>query len=234
MSSLPRRPKIIDGRYPAPMAKRRQPAKKKRASGEAAEKAVAKKARRAERQRLEAEARAQAVRKAKLRRGALTAAGVALLALAGFFVFSRFQPGSEVAGVEKPVSLGSSHLSSLGETFNYASATPTSGTHAPRAPGCGVLFGGLSLEFAVHALEHGVVVVWYRPDLEADVLPELTSMIQQWDSHVIVASNPRIPEPLVATAWNRLKRFDAVGPDVAEFIDVYRRRGPENVPCDIR
>ncbi len=214
------------------MAKRKQPAKKKKASGEAAEKAAAKKARRAERQRLEAEARAQAARKAKLRRGALTAAGVALLALAGFFVFSLFQPSTEVAGVEKPVSLGRNHLLQ-GETFNYASATPTSGTHAPSAPQCGVLAGGLPLEFAVHALEHGVVVVWYRPDLEADVLPELTTMIEAWNSNVIVAPNPRIAEPLVATAWNRLKRFDVVGPDVAEFIDVYRRRGPEGVTCDI-
>ena len=214
------------------MAKRKQPASKKKAKSQTAEKAAAKKARRAERQRLEAEARAKAARKAKLRKGAWTAAGVGVLLLAGFFIFSRFQPSREVAGVEKPVNLGGGHLLQ-GETLNYASATPTSGTHAPNAPRCGVITGGLPLEFAVHALEHGVVVVWYRPDLEDDVLPDLTSIMQEWDSHVIVAPNPRISEPLIATAWNRLMRFNAVGPDVAEFIDVYRRRGPENVTCDI-
>lgn len=215
------------------MAKRKQPAKKKKASSESAEKAAAKKARRVERQRLEAEARARAARKAKVRQGLLTAAAVAAVALAGFFVFSLFQPDEEVPGVEKPVNLGRDHLL-VGETFNYASATPTSGTHAPNAPSqCGVVTGNLPLEFAVHALEHGVVVVWYRPDLAEEVVPQLAAMIQEWDSHVIVAQNPRITEPLVATAWNRRKVFDEVGPDVAEFIDVYRGRGPESVPCDI-
>ena len=53
------------------------------------------------------------------------------------------------------------------------------------------------------------------------------------ESHVIVAPNAEIAEPLVATAWNRLKTFDEAGPDVADFIDAYRRRGPENVICDI-
>ena len=214
------------------MAKRKQPAKKKKATTQSADKAVAKRARRAERQRLEAEARAQAARKAKLRQGALTAAGVGVLVLAGFFVFSLLQPGTEVDGVEKSPSLGREHLLQ-GQTFNYASATPTSGTHAPTVPGCGVIAGDLPLEFAIHALEHGVVVVWYRPDLATEEVSELTTIMAQWDSHVIVAPNPRIPEALVATAWNRLKRFDEVGPDVVEFIDAYRRRGPESVRCDI-
>lgn len=215
------------------MAKRNQRAKKKKATSESAEKAAAKKARREERQRLEAEARAQAARKAKIRQGMLWTAGVAVLALAGFFVFTLFQASEEVVGVEKPVSLGREHLLA-GQTFNYASATPTSGTHAPNAPSqCGVVNGDLPLEFAVHALEHGVVVIWYRPDLAAELVPELTTMIQDWDSHVIVAQNPGITEPLVATAWNRLKTFDEVSPDVAEFIDVYRRRGPESVQCNI-
>lgn len=214
------------------MAKRKQPAKKKKSTAESAEKAAAKKARRAERQRLEAEARAKAARKAKIRQGALAAGGLALLAVAGFFVFSLFQASEEVAGVEKSASLGRDHLLQ-GETFNYASAAPTSGTHAPNSPSCGVVGGDLPLELAVHALEHGVVVVWYRPDLQEQLLPELNSMITQWDSHVIVSPNSLITEPLVATAWNRLKRFDEFGPDVAEFVDVYRRRGPENVTCDI-
>ncbi len=218
--------------YSGCVAKRRPPAKKK-PTAEAAEKAAAKKARRAERQRLEAEARAKAARKAKLRKAALAAAGGAVVVLAAFFVFSLLQPGTEVAGVEKPPNQGRDHLLA-GQTWNYPTATPTSGTHAPNAPAtCGMIPGGLPLEFAVHALEHGVVVVWYRPDLAADLEPQLSTMIAEWDSHVIAAPNPGISEPLVATAWNRLKRFDEFSPEVAEFVDAYRRRGPENLPCDI-
>lgn len=182
---------------------------------------------------MEAAARAKAARKAKLRQAALAAAGGALVLLAAFFVFSLLQPGTEVDGVEKPTYRGRDHLL-VGQTFSYQSATPTSGTHAPNAPArCGVVQGDLPLEFAVHALEHGTVVVWYRPDLAPELVPQLSTMIEQWDSHVIVAQNSGIAEPLVATAWNRLKRFDEFGPGVAEFVDAYRKRGPENVPCDI-
>ena len=160
------------------MAKRRRSAGKKKATSQTAEKTAAKKARRAERQRLEAEARAKAAKKVKVRQRLLAAAGVGVLVLAGFFVFSLLQPGREVEGVEKLPSLGRDHLLQ-GQTFNYRSATPTSGAHAPSAPGCGSL-GDLPLEFAVHALEHGVVVVWYRPDLAVEEVTELITIMSEW------------------------------------------------------
>ena len=89
------------------------------------------------------------------------------------------------------------------------------------------------MEFAVHSLEHGAVVVWYRSDLESSLLADLQTFIGQWDSHVIVAANPGITEPIVATAWARLQRFEEVGVGLSEFADVYRKRGPESIRCDI-
>jgi hypothetical protein len=37
---------------------------------------------------------------------------------------------------------------------------------------------------------------------------------------------------MVATAWNRLKRYQP-GEGVEDFIDVYRRRAPGNADCPI-
>ena len=48
-----------------------------------------------------------------------------------------------------------------------------------------------------------------------------------------MSPNDRITEPIVATAWNRLKRETEPGDDLAEFVRVYRKRGPEKVSCDI-
>ena len=59
------------------------------------------------------------------------------------------------------------------------------------------------------------------------------TLIKEWDSHVIVSPNPWITEPIVATAWNRLKRFESVDRGLTECIDTNRKRGPESVPCDI-
>lgn len=197
-----------------------------------AEKVAAKKARRAERQQREAEERARKARRAKLRGYGNAGAGLIALSLVVLLVFNAVKPGPEIEGAERMPDRGSQHVAP-GEPVSYGTPTPTSGTHASTSARCGVITAGLPLEFAVHDLEHGVVVVWYRPDLEDVLLPDLRILIEQWDSHVIVAPNPGITEPIVATAWNRLQRFDAVGPGLAEFIDVYRNRGPESVPCDI-
>ncbi len=208
-------------------------AKKPRPSRPAdAAKIAAKKARRAERQQREAEERAREARKAKLRRLGYPGIGLIVFALVVLFVYNAVKPGPEIEGVERMPDRGSRHVAP-GEPVNYDTATPTSGTHASTSARCGVITAGLPLEFAVHDLEHGVVVVWYRPDLEEALLPDLRALIDQWDSHVLVAPNPGITEPIVATAWNRLQRFDTVGEGLTEFINVYRNRGPESVPCDI-
>ena len=158
-----------------------------------AEKVAAKRARRAERQQREAEIRAQKTREAKRRRIGYAGIGVVGFALVALFVFIEVKPGSEIDGVERPPFQRSRHVAP-GQTVNYATATPTSGPHGPSSARCGLQASGVPLEFAVHNLEHGAVVVWYRPDLEESLLPGLQTSISQWDSHVLVAPNPGISE----------------------------------------
>ena len=74
-------------------------------------------------------------------------------------------------------------------------------------------------------------MLWYdaaRPELAED----LAQIADGWDSHVIVSPHVGLGEPVVATAWNRLKAYPDVVPEVEEFVDTYRRRGPENVDCN--
>lgn len=77
------------------------------------------------------------------------------------------------------------------------------------------------------------MVVWYNPDLADTERQNLTRMVDRWDSHVIVSPNPGLVDPVVATAWNRMKSFESVDEDLAQFIDVYRERGPEKIGCEI-
>ncbi len=156
-------------------------------------------------------------------------AGAGLVALL-VIVFVVARPDPELPGVERPQNLGGGHLAA-GQSGSYPSATPTSGRHAPSAPRCGVTTSPLALELAVHALEHGVVVVWHRPDISEADLTALYEVAGRFDSHLIVSPNPGIEDPIVATAWNRLARYDAPGEELAEFIDVYQQRGPERLPC---
>lgn len=150
----------------------------------------------------------------------------AVVTAAGFGLWLLFRPGPELAGVERFAIADRSHVTGA----TYDTPTPVAGPHDPRAPACGTYRGGLDPALAVHALEHGVVVLWYdasRPEL-ADALEEATA---SFDSHVIIAANDAVTADVVATAWNRRKTYDADDPEITEFVRTYRRRGPERVPC---
>ena len=157
----------------------------------------------------------------------MAATGLVLASLFGFAVWTQVRPGPELAGVVRPPDDGRGHANGV----SYPSLTPTSGVHSSRAPACGNYPTQLDLSLSVHALEHGVVVLWYdaaRPELGI----ALAEVADGWDSHVIVSPHSSLGDPVVATAWNRLKVYPEVIPEVAEFVDTYRKRGPERVACN--
>ena len=85
----------------------------------------------------------------------------------------------------------------------------------------------------VHSLEHGFVVVWYRPDgvsaATVDGLRELARS-RRW---VLVVPRPSLPTALAATVWHRrllcpdggdpLRRDGPLG----NFVTAFRNQGPE-------
>ncbi len=153
--------------------------------------------------------------------------GVLLVGALGYLLWNELRPGPELAGVERPSYDGRGHRSGV----SYASSTPTSGAHDSRSPSCGIYPTPLAPSQAVHALEHGVVVLWYDPS-RPELLGDLADVANGWGSHVIVSPSDGLGAPVVATAWNRLKAYPDVVTEVEEFVETYRRRGPENVSCD--
>jgi len=168
--------------------------------------------------------RRRAARSRKVRnRGAIIVA-VALVATGLWF---GLRPDPELPGVTEVADDGGGHITNAA----YASATPTSGRHIAASPNCGTRATQLDAPLAVHALEHGVVLVWYdakRPELGT----QLADLVSKWKSHVIVSPNARLRTAIVATAWDRLKAYPSVTPEINDFIKTYRFRGPESVACD--
>lgn len=195
-------------------------------SGRHNEAQAAKRERRLERQRQEAAARHRHARRRRVRRIGFAALGLAAVAIAAVLLL---RPDPEIDGVERPPNRGRGHVASP----TYETPTPTSGKHSAEAPTCASYGEPIEPGLAVHALEHGTVIVWYQADRAADLRPALDDMTQEWDSHVLVAPNPDIESPIVAAAWNRLGRYNVAGEEVRRFIDTYRKRGPERVPCDL-
>jgi hypothetical protein len=188
-----------------------------------------KRARREERKAHEEAEKRREARRRQVRLVGIGAVAVLIAVVVGFWLSQRLFP-AELVGVEQPTNLGRGHIAA-GEPANYATATPTSGPHAASSPRCGIYAQQMPAEFAVHALEHGVVVIWYRQDLEDEVVAALGEIVDGFDDRVIVSPNAAMTDPIVATAWNRLKRYESVEPEIEEFITTYRGRGPERIGC---
>ena len=208
------------------MAKKRQAAKKPVDKAKPAEK----RARRDERKIADAKAKQAAVRKRKAQNLLIVLGVVAVIGLIGFFIIQKATL-EELPGVSQPEYEGRSHGVS-GQGINYVTATPTSGRHAGSSPRCGVYAQPLPPDFAVHALEHGAVVIWYQPTLADDVISDLNAIVNRFDDRVILSPNPLLESPVVATAWVRLKTYSGADPELEQFIETYRNRGPENFRCD--
>jgi cell division septal protein FtsQ len=207
------------------LAKRRQPAKRPVDAKKQAEK----RARRDERKLAEARAKQLALRKRRIRTGLIVLVGVVVIGTAGFLIADR-ATASELPGVVKQNNEGRTHVET-GVTVQYATATPTSGTHSEGAPRCGIFSQQLPTELAIHALEHGTVVIWYQPTLDDGVVTGLRDIVNRFDDRVVLSPNDALTDPVVATAWLRLKAYDGAHPELEEFITIYRGRGPESVPC---
>ncbi len=87
----------------------------------------------------------------------------------------------------------------------------------------------------VHSLEHGFVIVWYRPAATAPTTLDGLRDLTRRDRWVLVAPRPSMSTTLAATAWHRrllcpataaATATSAAGP-IATFADAFRDKGPE-------
>lgn len=116
----------------------------------------------------------------------------------------------------------------------YESSPPHSGNHNQVPAEDGAYDKAASQENLVHSLEHGRVVVQFRPSVSERVKGQLKSLYDEDPYHLILTPNPRMPYGVAATAWTQVLRcpqanervFDAI----RAFNQRHRDRGPEYVP----
>ncbi|MFQ5958308.1 MAG: DUF3105 domain-containing protein [Alphaproteobacteria bacterium] len=135
-----------------------------------------------------------------------------------------------LSAVVRPPNEGRGHLEP-GQSVAYRSDPPTSGVHDPDWIRPGVYDSVQRRTKLVHALEHGLIVIYYdAPDAAAwNALTAWADLFDAPWSGIVLAPKPGLGEELILTAWNRvfrLERFDADA--AAAFIDAYRGRGPEH------
>ena len=159
------------------------------------------------------------------RRAAVLGVVAAVVAVAGAYVVTQTlesrnaaEEAARVAAaagctpVEQQPDRGRGHLQP-GQTTTYARHPATSGTHdpAPLPPSPAVYTSPVPEQNAVHNLEHGYVVVYYRAHgtaaLPKGVLGSLTELADS-ESKVIVAPYTRLARgtALALLAWDELQQ----------------------------
>lgn len=115
----------------------------------------------------------------------------------------------------------------------YAVNPPAGGNHTAEVARAGEIRGAAAKNLGpiVHALEHGYVVVWYRPDLPDSQRKVLTDLSARRSNDVLVVENDAMNVPVAATAWGkRLLCQKAVAAPLEAFAAKYIGKGPENPP----
>ena len=126
---------------------------------------------------------------------------------------------------------GDNHVT---EPVRYRSIPPHSGSHNPVPAEDGVYDEAPPAEALVHSLEHGRIVVQFRPTVSDEVKGQLKSLHDEDPAHMLLVPNARMPYEVAATAWTKVlgcpKATPAVFDAIRAFKVRHRDRGPEYVP----
>ncbi len=152
---------------------------------------------------------------------------VLIIGLGGLFVLtSQKQPSVPRPGAEQ-ADAGREHIS-VGAKASYKEAIPTSGTHSVQPAGWGISETELPNESIVHSMEHGGVVISYKPDIDPAIKAKLSSLFQQPYSNksfrptkAIVMPREKQNAPIVLASWKRLQELQSF--DERTIIEYYTR-----------
>jgi hypothetical protein len=128
---------------------------------------------------------------------------------------------------------GSEHVAP-GEPITYTNYPPTSGKHYPGVAELGFSYKQIAEGYLVHSMEHGVIVLYYRPDLPESVKESLRKLFTQLPPDkagpvkLIVTPYPKLKTPMALAAWTRLlplSEFDFQ--QIWTFYRAWVSKGPE-------
>ena len=114
----------------------------------------------------------------------------------------------------------------------YDTVPPYGGPHDSRPLPCGVYTSAPRFENAVHAMEHGAVVVWYSPRLlDADEHAELNELMRRQledGLYGVLAPYEAMSVPLILVTWGTRLPLNNVDTTLIEaYIDEFKHDAPE-------
>ncbi len=188
----------------------------------------------------------KAVLKQKSRKLRLTAHSLlAVSILLGLFAFIQNAAGKydlESLNYDVPIDVTTDRDYGAGHSempVQYEMKLPTSGMHSPHDLKFGFYKDKPSNELLVHNLEHGDIVIYYRPDASSTLKDavDYLSHFKKAGAGVLAVPSTDIPDgkEVVLTAWTKTMELVTYDEQRAgAFIYQHINQGPEKIPANIR
>jgi Protein of unknown function (DUF3105) len=135
------------------------------------------------------------------------------------------------------------HTQDPKERVKYDSNPPTNGRHFIVPADDGEYSDAPTDEQLVHNLEHGRVIIWFKPTLPKDERADLNALFNEDSYQVLLVPRSGMPYQVAASAWNGEPRPAGVGrlltcdrtsagtwDALRTFRDEHRSNGPEAIP----
>lgn len=161
-------------------------------------------------------------------------------------------PKRKVTDLAKATSAAGCQLKSFKSTgrnhvqtkVKYDSNPPTNGNHFPEPAQDGVYTQAPPITQLVHTLEHGRIIMWFKPGAPAKVRGSLKALFDEDPYQMVLTPNTtKMPYQVAASAWGRdpaplgrgyllaCKTYNDRVPDaIRDFRDKHRGNGPEAIP----
>jgi hypothetical protein len=166
--------------------------------------------------------------------------GLAVLAVViggVWWAFSMRTAGQGTAGVgEQLANEGNTHVDP-GKPIQYRAQPPASGNHYPRPAPPGVYPQGILPGYWVHSLEHGYIVLAYRPPVSPEMIAQFEGMVRDFPrskygfAKLVVVPYAEMSHPYAVLAWTWrlwLDQFDRQ--KILAFYRAHVDHAPEDVP----
>ena len=128
--------------------------------------------------------------------------------------------------IERHPSEGHRHVRE-GETVTFDASPPSSGSHydVPAETGFYDADSDIEPERVVHNLEHGMIVIWYRPNAPdlGFIAEQVEQLVEQEPSYTVGAPYRDMPDGynLVLTSWRQAQACEFAS---QEIVDDFRRQ----------
>ncbi len=154
-----------------------------------------------------------------------------LIMAGGIFLITKQNERLNVPLMGQEVKVESRDHVPEGTEITYNSNPPAAGSHYAKTAHAGIYDKAPADGNLVHSLEHGAVILWYKPDLPKEDVEKLKEIFNQAPGKSIMTPRNDLDVPVAVSTWGRVLKLQTIDEgQIKAFFDTNYNRAPENAP----